>query len=82
MKRLQLIHQEQGSECFEILMSTIVEDKQLKEWTIDKNTLLHTLPEHIVNQFLNLLGTDERQRSLMLYLIAKGSLVIHCDEED
>lgn len=82
MKKISLIHKEPNEECFEILKTTIVEDKQLKRWTIDKDTLLQNLPEHVVNNFLDLLGSDEQYRSSILYLIAKGSLIIHCDEEE
>jgi hypothetical protein len=79
--KLQLIHKEKYEECLEILKSTIIEDKQLKTWRIDKDTLLQNLPEKIVNEFLDFLGTDESHRSLMLYMIKKGSLVIKCEEE-
>jgi hypothetical protein len=82
MNQLQIIHKEKNEECFEILKSTIVEDHQLKKYLIDKNTLLLNLPEKIVNEFLDFLGTDERHRSLMMYMIKKGSLVINCWEED
>lgn len=81
-KNLQLIHQESNQECFEILKSTIVEDKELKKYKIDKNTLLQNLPENIVNEFLDFLGTEERHRSLMLYMIKKGTLVVNCWDED
>ena len=80
--KLQLIHKESNEECIEILKSCIVEDQQLKKYRIDKNTLLQNLPEKIVNEFLDFLGTDERHRSLMLYMIKKGSMVINCWEED
>lgn len=82
MKKLQLIHQEPNEECFEILKSTIVEDKQLKKYTINKDTLLQNLPEKVVNEFLDFLGTDEKYRRLMLYLIKSGSLVMNCEDED
>lgn len=79
--RVDIIHQEQNEECFEILKSTIVEDKQLKKYTIDKDTLLQNLPEKVVNEFLEFLGTEKQHRDLMLSLIKDGSLVITCDEE-
>ncbi len=84
MKRVELIHKEPDEECFEILKSTIIEDKELKKYRIDKDTLLHELPENIVNEFLDFLGTDEHYRNLMLYMIKSGSLIINCweDEED
>lgn len=82
MTKLQLIHKEQDEECFEILKSTIVEDKELKKYTIDKDTLLQSLPEKVVNEFLDFLGTDEKYRSLMLHLIKSGSLVMNCWEDD
>ncbi|RKD90015.1 hypothetical protein [Mangrovibacterium diazotrophicum] len=81
-KKIELIHKEQNEDCFEILKSTIIEDKELKEYRIDKDTLLHELPETIVNAFLDFLGTEKRHRDLMLYLIKKGSLVIHCWDDD
>jgi hypothetical protein len=82
IKNFQLIHKEPDEECYEILKSCIVEDQQLKKYRIDKNTLLQNLPEKIVNEFLDFLGTDERHRSLMLYMIKKGSMVINCWEKD
>lgn len=82
IKNFQLIHKEPDEECYEVLKSCIVEDQQLKKYRIDKNTLLQNLPEKIVNEFLDFLGTDERHRSLMLDMIKKGSLVINCWEED
>jgi hypothetical protein len=84
MKNLEIIHKEPNEECFEILKSTIVEDKELKKYRIDKDTLLHELPEEIVNEFLDFLGTDEQHRDLMLHMIKTGTLVIHCwdDEEE
>jgi hypothetical protein len=80
IKNFQLIHKEPDEECYEILKSCIVEDQQLKKYRIDKNTLLQNLPEKIVNEFLDFLGTDEKHRSLMLYMIKKGSMVINCWE--
>ena len=82
MKRIDIIHKEQNEECFEILKSTIIEDKELKKYRIDKDTLLEELPESIVNEFLDFLGTDEQHRDLILYMIKKGSLVVHCWDED
>jgi len=84
MKRVEVRHKEKNEECFEILKSTIVEDKELKKYRIDKDTLLSELPESIVNEFLDFLGTDEQHRDLILFLIKKGSLVVHCwdDNED
>jgi hypothetical protein len=80
MKRINIIHQEQDEECFEVLKSTIIEDKELKKYTIDKNILLKNLPEKVVNEFLDFLGTDKQHRELMLYLIKSGSLVIRCED--
>ena len=82
MKRIDLIHKEKHEECFEILKSNIIEDKELKKFRIDKDTLLHELPESIVNEFLDFLSTDEQHRSLILQLIKSGSLVIHCWEDE
>jgi hypothetical protein len=80
--KIQLIHKEPGEECLEVVKTCIVEDTKLKEYTIDKNTLLQNLPEKIVNDFLDFLGTDEHHRSLMLSLIKKGTLVVTCTEDD
>ncbi|MCK3683983.1 hypothetical protein [Maribellus sp. YY47] len=83
MKKFQLIHQEKDEQCFEILKSCIVEDKKLKEYRIDKDTLLENLPESIVNKFLDFLGTDRQFRTLMLHMIKSGTLVISCwDDEE
>ena len=81
MKKLLLIHQEQDSECLEVLKSCIVEDKHLKKYRIDKHTLLHKLPEKVVNQFLDFLGSDAQFRQQMLYMIKSGSLVITCEDD-
>jgi len=43
--------------------------KRLKKYRIDKDTLLHELPENVINEFLDFLGTDKQHRNLMLYLI-------------
>ena len=84
-KRVELIHKEQNEECFEILKSTIVEDKELKKFRIDKDTLLHELPEWIVNEFLDFLsGFNREHRQLTLEMIKNGTLTLNCweDEED
>lgn len=81
MKTIEIIHKEKNEECFEVLKRTIVEDKELKKYRIDKETFFSELPEGIVNEFLDFLGTDEQHRNLMLYMIKVGSLVIHCWED-
>lgn len=80
--KVTLTHQEQNEECLEILKSTIIEDKQLKKYTIDKNTLLQNLPKKVVNEFLDFLGTEKQHRDLMLHLIKTGSLVMNCEEDN
>jgi hypothetical protein len=80
--KIQLIHKEPGEECLEVVKSCIVEDTKLKEYKINKDTLLQNLPEKIVNDFLDFLGTDERHRSIMLSLIKRGTLVVTCTEDD
>ena len=82
MKRIDLIHKEKNEECFEILQSTIIEDKELKKFRIDKDTLFHELPEPIVNEFLDFLGRQGEFRELTLHMIKSGTLVINCWEED
>jgi len=83
MKKIQLIHKEKDEQCFEILKSCIVEDKKLKEYRIDKDTLLENLPERIVNEFLDFLGRREPVfRRIYLEMIKEGKLVITCEEED
>ncbi|WP_321347085.1 hypothetical protein [uncultured Draconibacterium sp.] len=81
MKTIQLIHREHNEECFEVLKSLIVEDEKLKKYTIDKHTLLEKLPEKIVNEFLDFLGTEKQHRELMLYMIKSGTLTITCEED-
>lgn len=81
MKKIDLIHKEPNEECFEILKSTILEDKELKRYRIDKDTLLSELPEAVVNEFLDFLGTDEQHRNLMLHMIKSGSLIMECWED-
>ena len=83
MKKIDLIHKEPNEECFEILKSTIIEDKVLKKWTIDKDTLIQNLPEFVVNEFLDFLGQcDPFLRELNLRWIKEGKLKIHCEEEE
>lgn len=82
MKTIEIIHKEKNEECFEILKKTIVEDKELKRYRIDSDTLLSELPESIVNEFLDFLGTDEQHRNLMLHMIKSGTLVINCWEDE
>ncbi|MDP3915068.1 MAG: hypothetical protein Q8R96_15180 [Bacteroidota bacterium] len=82
MKKVEIIHKEKKEECFEILKRTIVEDKELKKYRIDYDTLISELPESIVNEFLDFLGSDEQHRDLMLHMIKTGSLIIHCWEDD
>lgn len=83
MKSIQLIHQEPNQECFEILKSTIIENKVLKRWTIDKDTLIQNLPEHVVNEFLDFLGNCKPVfREIYLGWIKDGTLKILCEEEE
>jgi hypothetical protein len=82
MKTIEIIHKEKNEKCFEVLKRTIVEDKELKKYRIDTDTLLNQLPESIVNEFLDFLGTNEQHRNLMLYMIKTGSLIIHCWEDE
>jgi hypothetical protein len=81
-QKIQLVHKEPGQECIEILKCAIVEDKVLKKYEIDKNTLINTLPEKIINSFLDFLGKFElSQREIILELIKKGEITLICDEE-
>lgn len=82
MIKVELIHKEPNEVCFEILKSKIVEDKVLKKYRIDKETLLQELPENIVNEFLDFLGTDEQHRNLMLHMIKIGTLIMECWEDN
>lgn len=81
MNAVNIIHKELDSECLQVLKSCIVEDKVLKTWRIDKHTLLHKLPEKVVNEFLDFLGSNAQFRQQMLYMIKSGSLVITCEED-
>ncbi|WP_320112287.1 hypothetical protein [Draconibacterium orientale] len=81
MKRITIIHKEHDEECFEILKQAIIENKELKKYRIDKDTLLANLPSKVVNEFLDFIGTDKQHRQLMLHLIKEGVLVITCTEE-
>lgn len=82
MKRIELLHKEKNEECIEILKSTIIEDTVLKKYRIDKDTLLHELPEKIVNEFLDFLGNQGEFRELTLHMIKSGTLVLNCWDED
>jgi hypothetical protein len=81
-QKIQLVHKEPGQECIEILKCAIVEDKVLKKYRIDKNTLINALPEQIINSFLDFLGKFElSHREIILELIKKGEITLICDEE-
>ncbi|NQU85236.1 MAG: hypothetical protein HQ541_05700 [Mariniphaga sp.] len=81
MKRINLIHKEPDNHCFEVLKRSLVEDKELKKFGIDENTLLQNLPEKIVNNFLEFLGIDKKSHDLMLRLNKSGALIIEFEEE-
>jgi hypothetical protein len=81
MKKVELIHKEKNEECFEVLLSAIIKSSELEKYKIDMDTLLHELPENVVNEFLDFLGRQGEFRELTLHMIKSGSLVIHCWEE-
>lgn len=82
MKRIKLIHKEENSDCMEILKDTIVEDRELMKYKIDKNTLLQNLPEGVVNSFLDFLtGFTRVEREMTLKMIKNGTLELECTEE-
>lgn len=78
MIQIKLLHKEPDEKCYEILKSSIVEVKELKKFKIDKDTLLHNLPEEIVNEFLDFLGPVGKHRDLILQLIKEGRIILHC----
>ena len=61
---------------------SIIEDKELKKYRIDKDTLLQNLPEKVVNEFLDFLLKKGEFRELTLSMIKDGTLTIECMEED
>lgn len=82
MKRIKLIHKEENSDCMEILKDTIVEDRELNKYKIDKNTLLQNLPEGLVNSFLDFLaGYTREEREMTLEMIKNGTLELECTED-
>ncbi len=81
MKRINLIHKEPDRECFEVLKRSLVEEKELKKFRIDENTLIQNLPEKIVNEFFEFLGIDKQHHDLMLNLNKTGALIIEFEEE-
>jgi hypothetical protein len=81
MKQITLLHKEPNEKCFEILKSTFIDDKVLKKFNIDKNTLLQNLPEETVNEFLDFLGPASQHRDLTLQLIKEGRIILHCWED-
>ncbi len=81
-KRINLIHKEKNEECFEILKSTIVEDKVLEKYRIDKDTMLQNLPEKVVNEFLDFISEQQGEyRQITLKLIKEGRLILECWED-
>ena len=67
-----------SEKCNEILKNTIIEDNELKKFGIDKVTLLHELPEKMVNEFLNFIGNQGEFRELILSMIKSGTWVLNC----
>ncbi len=83
MKKVDSPLKETNEECFEILKNTIVKDKELKKYTIDKDTLLHKLPEDVIDGFLDFLsGFDSISQQATLKMIKDGIMTIECQEED
>jgi len=85
MKKIAIIHQEMNSDCIEILKECIVKEKELRKYQIDENTMIHKLPEGIINSFLDFIsGFSLRYREILLEEIKKGRLTIECweDEDD
>ncbi|AHW61684.1 hypothetical protein SAMN05444285_14231 [Draconibacterium orientale] len=83
MKKISIIHQEQNSDCIEILKECIVEEKELKKFQIDEKTLIHKLPEGIINSFLDFISDFKpRHREVLLKEIKEGRLVIECWEDE
>ncbi|MCK3683977.1 hypothetical protein [Maribellus sp. YY47] len=82
MKKIQLIHKEHHEECMEVLKSTIVKDEDLDKFTIDKDTLLHELPEPVINAFLDFLSSYRGElRQIALKMIKEGTLILECWED-
>jgi hypothetical protein len=82
MIQIKLLHKEPNEKCYEILKSAIVENKELKRFNINKNTLLQNLPEELVNEFLDFLGPVGQHRILTLQLIKEGRIILHCWEDE
>ncbi len=82
MIQVKLLHKEPKEKCYEILKSAIVEDKELKKFNIDKNTLLKNLSEDLVNEFLDFLGHAGQHRHSTLQLIKEGRIILHCWEDE
>ena len=83
MKKVKLIHQEENSDCIEILKDAIVEEKELKKFHIDKHTLLQNLPEGIVNSFLDYIADFSlKQKQLLLEMTKEGTIALNCWDDD
>lgn len=82
MPKINLIHKEKNEECIEILKRTIVEDKVLEKFRIDKDTMLQNLPEKVVNEFLDFISEQKGEyRQITLRLIKEGRLILECWED-
>ena len=81
MKRVILIHKEPDRECFEVLKRSNIEERILKKFSIDENTLLQKLPMKKVDKFLEILKIDRQARDFMLRLNRLGALFIEIEEE-
>ena len=82
MIQIKLLHKEPNEKCYEILKSAIVDDKELKKFSITKNTLLQNLPEKLVNEFLDFLGPVGQNRHITVQLIKEGRIILHCWEDE
>ena len=82
MIQIKLLHKEPNEKCYEILKSAIVENRELKKFNINKNTLLQNLPEELVNEFLDFLGPVGQHRYMTLQLIKEGRIILHCWEDE
>ena len=82
MIQIKLLHKEPNEKCYEILKSAIVDDKELKKFSINKNTLLQNLPEKLVNEFLDFLGPVGQNRHVTVQLIKGGRIILHCWEDE
>lgn len=81
MKKYQLKHQEEHTDCAEILKEYIVEENGV--FIIDGKIEFSELPSNVLNSVLDWLNEfDPINRQNVLNLLQQGRIILECTETD